>query len=473
MNTFRTLHRTILLLFAVVVIAIVTLVHFTIAKIVAEQARAQQRSQSPAISLIVEQLLKPLHVSETLGKSRELIDLMDAEEVDEEVVFSALSRLEQEFDMTFFIASETQQTQYNSDGTKHPLIEGEVNWYFKYKVVDDDTVADIGKWEDPHFYIDLKMYNDNGKFLGFFGIGKRLASFIQLFAQYKATYGYDFLFVDPDGDIMLSSDPLLMASSSNFTNLNMLPWFTALPESVQETRNLNNRLVTIEGDDHLIAEVELNQFDWTVYLISPLNQRQTAISKGFIISVIVLLFIVFTLFLLISNLLFYFKKDLQPKLVANEPSNLPDKQKMMANYTRLAKEFDSLSMVVVEVDNLAEINERCGRSVGDDVLRKTSLFISEQLVDKQVLGRWSRSQLLILLPGIGPNEATKLANNFRHGVATLPAPHGFPDTLITASFGVSYTSSLRPVVEVASHAEEALAQAQRGGQNQVHMQLIQ
>ena len=94
-NAFRTLHRSILLLFAVVVIAIVTLVHFSISKIVAEQSRAQQQSLSPAISLIVSQILKPLHVSEALGKSRELVTLMEKNQLDEAEIFSALERMEQ------------------------------------------------------------------------------------------------------------------------------------------------------------------------------------------------------------------------------------------------------------------------------------------------------------------------------------------------------------------------------------------
>ena len=117
MNTFRTLHRSILLLFAVVVIAIVTLVHFSVNKIVAEQSRAQQQSLSPAISLIVNQLLKPLHVSEALGRSTELVALMDSEELDVPEIQSALARLEDEFGMKFFIASEKARMQFNSDGT--------------------------------------------------------------------------------------------------------------------------------------------------------------------------------------------------------------------------------------------------------------------------------------------------------------------------------------------------------------------
>lgn len=100
MNTFRTLHRSILVLFAVVVLAIVTLVHFSISKIVAEQSRAQQQSLSPAVSLIVEQLLKPLHTSEALGHSTELVTLMEGDEVDEAAIFNTLNRLEREFGLS-------------------------------------------------------------------------------------------------------------------------------------------------------------------------------------------------------------------------------------------------------------------------------------------------------------------------------------------------------------------------------------
>ena len=215
-------------MFAVVVVSIVTLVHFSISKIVAEQSRAQQASMSPAIDLVVDQLIQPLHIAETLSKSRELIDLMsikEGESIDEAQAFKMLERLEQEFGMIFFVASEPQRKQFNSDGSTLDLIEGEVSWYFKYKDSERDAVADIGKWEDTHFYIDIKIYDEGGRFLGFFGVGKSLTSFIRVFDDYKRQHGYDFIFVDTNDDIMLSSDPALLAEFSEFKNLTQLPWY--------------------------------------------------------------------------------------------------------------------------------------------------------------------------------------------------------------------------------------------------------
>ena len=473
MNTFRTLHRSILVLFAVVVIAIVTLVHFSISKIVAEQSRAQQQSLSPAISLIVEQLLKPLHISEALGHSTELVDLMDGETIDQEAVFKTLDRLENEFGLSFFIASEADRKQYNSDGSIINLIEGEVSWYFKYKDYPIDAVADIGKWEDTHFYIDIKIYDDAGKFLGFFGVGKSLKSFVSVFETYKRQYGYDFLFVDDGkGDIMLSSDASLIAANADFTNLSELPWYASLPDKVIAENALNNQLITINGNDHLIAEVALPQFGWTVYLLSPLDARQAEISQGFIFSVVTLLVIIFALFLLIYNLLYYFRRDMQPELIIRNTHRLPDRTQLEESYGELTNKHSSLSIILVDIDDFMSINDQYGRNAGDDVLDKVSNLIGSHLRDKDILGRWSSEEFILLLPDMGPHEAHDLAQTLRHGIAILPPPAEHPDLQLTASFGVSFTATKRSMNEVTAHAEDALYQARRDGRNLVRVQLI-
>lgn len=473
MNTFRTLHRSLLVLFAVVVIAIVTLIHFSVSKIVAEQSRAQQQSLSPAVSLIVEQLLKPLHTSEALGRSTELVDLMSGNFIDEDAVFASLERLEEEFNLSFFIASETSRKLYNSDGSKLDLIEGEVSWYFKYRDYPEDAVADIGKWEDTHFYIDIKIHDDNGEFLGFFGVGKSLSSFLEVFDSYKREYGYDFLFVDGMGDIMLSSDPSLIASYSDFTNLSELPWYASLPLSVRSEQALNNRLVTIDQRDFLIAEVKLNQFDWTVFLLSPLQDRQTEISQGFIFSVVTLLVVIFSLFLLIYNLLYYFRKDMHPELIVRHTHRLPDKPEIESIYQSLLNERKAVSLVLISIDDFSGISDTFGRNTADDALDKVVMYLADTVREQDILGRWSSDEFILLLPNTGPHEAFDIAQNLRHGIATLtPMPEN-TKLHITASFGISFTASSRGMNEVTAHAEDALYQAKRDGSNLVRMQLIE
>ncbi|MBT0586283.1 sensor domain-containing diguanylate cyclase [Alteromonas oceanisediminis] len=475
MSIFRTLHRSILVLFAVVVISIVTLVHFSISKIVAEQSRAQQASMSPAIDLIIDQLIQPLHIAETLSKSRELVDLMDVTENDPlvpEDAFRMLKRLENEFGMIFFIASEVNRQQYNSDGSTIDLIEGEVNWYFKYRDAERNAVADIGKWEDTHFYIDLKIYNNDGKFLGFFGVGKALRSFLTVFDSYKREHGYDFIFVDDNDNITLSSDSTLIAEYSEFKTLEDLLWYQRLEPEIKQEKTLNNQLVSIEGNDFLIAEIDLEQFDWTLYLLSPLDARQTEISRGFIASVVTLLVIIFVLFLLIYNILYYFRQDMQTNTLQYAPSRLPDRIVIEEKFNNLIDARHTVAVIIIDIDNFTSINDTYGRNVGDQVLDSFTAYLGHQIRSKDILGRWSSEEFIILLPDTGPHEAFDMAQDIRQGIEEISPPAAHPNIRLTASFGVSYTATPRAMSEVTANADDALYQAKREGSNLVRMQLI-
>ena len=93
--------------------------------------------------------------------------------------------------------------------------------------------------------------------------------------------------------------------------------------------------------------------------------------------------------------------------------------------------------------------------------------------DQDILGRWSSDEFILLLPNTGPHEAFDIAQNLRHGIATLPPMPENTKLHITASFGISFTASSRGMNEVTAHAEDALYQAKRDGSNLVRMQLIE
>ena len=472
MNIFRTLHRSILLLFAVVAISIVTLVHFSVSKIVAEQSRAQQKSHSPALQLIVEQLLKPLHIAQTLAQAKELKTLMAAEDLEKDQVVTILQRMKSEFDLDFFIASETSRVQYNSDGSTIDLVEGMVNWYFAYKDSPQEAMADIGQWQNPQFYIDLKIYADDGRFLGVFGVGKSLQSFLEVFNQYKQNYGYDFIFVDQNKDITLTSDPELIVRGIEFTNLADVGWFQVL-KNEQKQGSLNNLLLKIEGQDSLIAELDIQPFDWTLYLITPLQSRQSQISRTFIVSVVTLLAVIFGLFVLIYNLLYYFKKDIQKIHQIDVLTEIANKSKVILEFEQLLHDKQPLSLVLIGMDNFRAINDTHGRKAGDIVLRQVAQMLHNEIRATDILGRWDDSEFILLMPDTGPHEATEVARKLRDKLAAMTITTGTTSIQITASFGVSFTAISRSFSEVISAADDALFAAKREGRNSVRMQLIE
>jgi diguanylate cyclase (GGDEF)-like protein len=468
-NIFHTLHRSILILFAVVVVSIVFLVHISVSKIVAEQSRAQQKSHSSALQLIVEQLMQPVHISQTLAKAKELNDLMRNPLDNEEQIFTTLKRLNKEFSLNFFIASEISRIQYDSKGKKIELTEGKVDWYFRYKAQPENAMADIGRWQDPQFYIDLKIYDDEGNFLGVFGVGKSLEAFTHVFNEYKKTYGYNFIFVDQNKDITLTSDPELLIKDVTFKNLADLPWFQTLEPEQQHT-SLNNLLLQINGQQALIAELNIEPFDWTLYIITPLQYRQTEISRGFIISVVTLLAVIFGLFLLIYNLLYYFKKDMQK---INILAELGNRNKITLKYEKLMSEEQSVSLALINLDNFKLINEIHGRNAGDIVLRQVAQMLQNDTREIDTLGRWAGEDFILLMPNTGPHEAVAVCQKLCIKLAAMTITTGTTSIQITGSFGVSFTATARTLSQVLTAADDALFSAKRDGKNMVRLQLIE
>jgi diguanylate cyclase (GGDEF)-like protein len=468
-NIFHTLHRSILILFAVVVVSIIFLVHISVSKIVAEQSRAQQKSHSSALQLIVEQLMQPVHISQTLAKAKELNDLMRNPLDNEEQIFTTLKRLNKEFSLNFFIASEISRIQYDSKGKKIELTEGKVDWYFRYKAQPENAMADIGRWQDPQFYIDLKIYDDEGNFLGVFGVGKSLEAFTHVFNEYKKTYGYNFIFVDQNKDITLTSDPELLIKDVTFKNLADLPWFQTLEPEQQHT-SLNNLLLQINGQQALIAELNIEPFDWTLYIITPLQYRQTEISRGFIISVVTLLAVIFGLFLLIYNLLYYFKKDMQK---INILAELGNRNKITLKYEKLMSEEQSVSLALINLDNFKLINEIHGRNAGDIVLRQVAQMLQNDTREIDTLGRWAGEDFILLMPNTGPHEAVAVCQKLCIKLAAMTITTGTTSIQITGSFGVSFTATARTLSQVLTAADDALFSAKRDGKNMVRLQLIE
>jgi hypothetical protein len=441
MNNFHTLHRSILVLFALVVVAIVTLIHFSMTKIVAEQSRAHQASLSPAVKLVIHQVIEPLHISETLSKSKELKEIMrlsaanntnDAN-VNESQIFAMLKRLEQKFEMDFFVALEKQRMQYNSDDTTIRLVEGEVNWYFKYRDAPENSVADIGKWEDAHFFIDIKIFDEKNQFIGFFGVAQSLSQFINVFEAQKAKYGHDFIFMDPAGKIMLSSDPGLNPAASNFTNLKELTWYQqTITQMGADTEialatdapveNINNQLVTINDQDILIAQVNLDLFNWTMLLMTPLNQQQIEISSAFMVSAIGVLVAIFVLFLIIYHLLYYFRKDMQPDALVLPYSNITSDEKIKYMIDSKTFKNDAYLILIQLSDFYQQPIPTENLSVLTNIGTRISKFLQgsvQRFNSQSEFGKVNESQWLILLQETNNEGATKFMDNMHHGLATI------------------------------------------------------
>ena len=131
---------------------------------------------------------------------------------------------------------------------------------------------------------------------------------------------------------------------------------------------------------------------------------------------------------------------------------------------------NKLSVLLLDIDNLKEINNSFGYDGGDAVLKSCTSFCMETLRDSDLFARYSTEKFVVMLPNTPSIGAAILAERLRAGIEDMVVTYHGRDARCTVSIGVSL------VVEgdtnsgaVISRADSALYQAKKKGRNRVEI----
>ncbi len=136
--------------------------------------------------------------------------------------------------------------------------------------------------------------------------------------------------------------------------------------------------------------------------------------------------------------------------------------------TRAARFPAPLAVVVADLDDFKDVNDRFGHQAGDVVLREFAALLRENLRDIDVAGRWGGEEFLLLLPGTDLDGAVHVAERVRRALEarTLLSVDGAPIP-VTSSFGVAAYPRSGSAAALFADADAALYDAKRHGKNRV------
>lgn len=138
---------------------------------------------------------------------------------------------------------------------------------------------------------------------------------------------------------------------------------------------------------------------------------------------------------------------------------------------RAVREETPLSMVMTDIDNLRQINDKYGHQMGDKVLAKVAERMRVALRSYDLSGRYGGEEFLTILPRCGRANALEVGERIRRAVAAEPLDIDSVKLRVTVSIGVVTTMgdedvSARKMIRAADHA---LFKAKREGRNRVEM----
>jgi diguanylate cyclase (GGDEF)-like protein len=143
-------------------------------------------------------------------------------------------------------------------------------------------------------------------------------------------------------------------------------------------------------------------------------------------------------------------------------------QEVLAHQVELSRRYAwPLSLLFLDIDNFKSINDTWGHPEGDLVLKALAAFLQTHVRLADALCRYGGEEFVALLPQTSWNQAHRLAERLREGIAATPIHLCHGEVHITVSIGLSCLTPQFSGEDLLKAADAALYKAKQAGKNRV------
>ena len=140
-------------------------------------------------------------------------------------------------------------------------------------------------------------------------------------------------------------------------------------------------------------------------------------------------------------------------------------QHARAEWERYAREQQPMSLMLVDMDGLKEINDTYGHNAGDQALNALARVVDQHKRPYDWFGRYGGDEFMVVLPGASEEAAQMIARRMEGAVQKERVKAGRKQLPLSCSFGLASTNGHQPpirgITELIELADVALYKAKR------------
>lgn len=142
-------------------------------------------------------------------------------------------------------------------------------------------------------------------------------------------------------------------------------------------------------------------------------------------------------------------------------------EKLHNENTRYQRTHSPYSVLLIDIDDFKQINDKMGHGVGDCALRQIAESFRDQVREIDLVSRWGGEEFMILLPDTDLDQGRQVAEKLRQHIELAHFQCDDHSLMITISIGVETAQPGQNPMYFIDLADEKLYRAKAAGKNQV------
>lgn len=420
-------------------------------------------------------LLRPIYVSSLMANDTFLKDWMLDGEGDIGRVTKYLREIKQKYGVfTTFLVSDLTKRYYHFEGilkTVSPSVPKD-SWFFSMKSHPSRYRVDVDTNEaEAHrltIFINHKVTDYDGSFIGVTGLGLDAANVSQLIRRYKRQFRRDIYFVDRDGLIKSHEDDRVIDRVNIREKAGIARFAGGMLES--DSGSLE---YPIDNDSVLLNYRFIPELDWYLLVEQRVSEAMRPIRRALYLNTGISLAITVLVLLLSGITVNRYQQRLESIAKTDKLTGLLNRQYFDAVLENMlqgvGRRHATLSLVVFDIDSFKPVNDLHGHLAGDRLLAAVADVAQKVVRSSDVVSRWGGDEFILLLPDCSLDDAVSIAEDLRRLVKE--SVH-VEDTgmRVTISAGVAEYRGGDTYATLLQRADEALYLAKERGRDRVLVQ---
>ena len=427
-------------------------------------------------SEIEAEIMNPINVSSLMSNDTFLINWVSNGEEDKEQIMEYLNTIKEKYgyDSAFFV-SDISGNYYYYDGILKQVSQEDAHddWYYTFRSGDKAYVLDVDTDEAANgmltIFINHRLKDQNGEFLGATGVGLQLSNLGKRFEYYQKEFDHKIYLIDSNGLIQVHSDPSLVAT----LNIQDKEGISEISDEILSTGETADIFeYTDQSGTKALSVRYIPEFDWLLMVEKnedvSLQMAKASMQKNILIGVAITVIVSGLLLWLLNT----YNKRLEYLAAHDELTGLFNRR---AFHNLMEREFEiarrhnqPTSLLMLDIDEFKNINDTHGHIVGDRLLQLIGYQIHTVLRGIDIVARWGGDEFIALLVNTDSEGAENAARRLQEEISQVEFDTGKGVISLSLSIGItSLNSDDLDAENFVFRADQALYQSKDEGKNQI------